>query len=330
MRTEARFPEVGERAAHYESFYLKAARPGGGQGIWIRYTVHKPPGEPPSASIWVTLFDADAAAPRATKMTLPAAQLSAPPGGYIEIGGARLEPGRACGEIGSDNGVAVSWELEFGSPAQAFRHLPSPFLYRAPLPRTKLLTPHPDVRFTGTVTVDGRPTEIDSWLGMVGHNWGSEHAERWIWMHAGEFRQAEGWFDAALGRIKVGPLTTPWIANGAIALDGEIHRLGGLDRIRSTRVGEQPTGCEFELSGAEGLKVRGRVLSEPRNFVGWVYADPAGPEHNALNCSISDMELRVERKGAETRLLECVGGAAYEIGMRERDHGIELQPFPDG
>jgi hypothetical protein len=24
------------------------------------------------------------------------------------------------------------------------------------------------------------------------------------------------------------------------------------------------------------------------------------------------------------------GAAAYELGMRERDHGIPIQPFPDG
>ena len=39
--------------------------------------------------------------------------------------------------------------------------------------------------------------------------------------------------------------------------------------------------------------MRGRVSSEPRNFVAWVYADPVGPEHNTLNCSISDLELTV-------------------------------------
>jgi hypothetical protein len=72
------------------------------------------------------------------------------------------------------------------------------------------------------------------------------------------------------------------------------------------------------------------VSSEQRNFVGWVYADPVGPEHNTVNCSISDMELTVERKGEPSRRLECVGAAAYELGMRETDHGIELQPYPDG
>ena len=114
-----------------------------------------------------------------------------------------------------------------------------------------------------------------------------------------------------------------------LVLDGVAHRLGGFDRIRSTKVEDEPTECEFELTG-KAVKVRGRVASEPHNFVAWVYADPAGPEHNTLNCSIADLELTVERKGAEPRRLESIGAAAYEIGMRETDHGIPVQPYPDG
>ena len=44
MRTEARFPGLDRGAGHYESFYMKATRPGGGRAIWIRHTVHKRPG----------------------------------------------------------------------------------------------------------------------------------------------------------------------------------------------------------------------------------------------------------------------------------------------
>jgi hypothetical protein len=107
------------------------------------------------------------------------------------------------------------------------------------------------------------------------------------------------------------------------------HRLGGFDRILSTKVAEQPTGCRFELSG-KGVKLRGRVGSEQRNFVAWVYADPKGPEHNTLNCSISDLELEVERDGRPPQRLELTGAAAYEFGTRDKDHGIPLQPYPDG
>ena len=86
MDQGARFPKVAAKAGHYESFYIKACRPGGGQGIWIRHTVHKRPGAEPNASIWFVLFDREADGPRATKVTVPAAELSAP--------GRLLDPGR--------------------------------------------------------------------------------------------------------------------------------------------------------------------------------------------------------------------------------------------
>ena len=80
MEERARFPEVAAKAGHYESFYIKACRPDGGKGVWIRHTVHKRPGAEPNASIWFCLFDRDADGPRATKVTVPAAQLSTPAG----------------------------------------------------------------------------------------------------------------------------------------------------------------------------------------------------------------------------------------------------------
>jgi hypothetical protein len=328
VRTEARFPGVGPRAGHYESFYVKATHPGGGKGVWIRHTVHKRPAGEPNASIWFTLFDAEAPGPRATKLTVPGSDLSVPEGGYIRVADAVLEPGRAHGSAASD-AMNVSWDLAFDEGPEAFHHLPYDFLYRAPLPKTKFLSPYPDVRYSGTVTVDGEEIAVDAWSGMIGHNWGSEHAERWTWIQANEFREGEGCFDAALGRIRVGPLTTPWVGNALLRIDGVSHRLGGFDRIRSTRIDDEPTECEFELAGKD-VKVRGRVSSEPRNFVAWVYADPVGPEHNTLNCSISDLELTVERKGSEPLRMESIGAAAYEIGMRETDHGIPVQPYPDG
>ena len=329
MRTEARFPRVGPGNGHYESFYIKATRPGGGQGIWIRHTVHKRPDAEPSASIWLTLFDADANGPRAAKVTYGAGDLSAPEKAFIQVDGATLEPGRAIGAIKTAD-LEASWELEFTDPNDPFFHLPYRRLYEARLPRTKFLSPYPTARFVGTLTLGGAMVDVDGWPGMIGHNWGAEHAERWAWIQAPFLAgQDDSYVDIAAGRIKIGPLTTPWVANGALKLDGEEHRLGGLDRIRSTKIGEEPTACEFELAGKD-VKVRGRVSSEPRNFVAWVYADPKGPEHNTLNCSISDLELEIERKGREPERLEVAGSAAYEIGMRPSDHGIPLQPYADG
>jgi hypothetical protein len=329
VRTQARFPDVGHDAGHYESFYIKAARPSGGLGAWIRHTVHKRPGAEPKGSVWVTLFDADADGPVATKVTVPQSELSVPDGSYIRVDGATFEPGHAEGQVATD-ALAASWDLRFEDSGEPFHHLPYGFLYRAPLPRTKFLSPHTEARWSGSLTVGGREIELDGWPGMVGHNWGAEHAERWVWIHGAGFDGgSEGWFDMAVGRVRVGPLTTPWVGNGMLSLDGERHRLGGFDRIRSTRVAESPTRCDFALAG-KGIRVSGGVSSERKNFVAWIYADPAGPEHHTLNCSISDLELTVERDARSPRRLVVTGAAAYEFGSHDTDHGVPLQPYPDG
>jgi hypothetical protein len=329
VRTEARYPQLGRKTGHYESFYIKACRPGGGLGVWIRHTVHKRPRAEPTASLWFTLFDADAAAPTAAKTTYPSTELSAGDGAYIRIDGAVLEPGRARGEVHVE-GLVASWDLSFTDHAEPLRHLPYGWMYRAPLPRTKFLSPYPNARYSGRLEVAGRGIELDGWPGMIGHNWGAEHAERWTWVQGAGFAGSDAtYLDIAAGKIRLGPWTTPWVANGVLALDGEELRLGGLDRVRSTEIVDRPTGCEFTLPGTD-LTVSGRVSAEAKDFVAWRYADPDGGEHNTLNCSIADLELTVQRQGREARRLELRGGGAYEIGMKETDHGIPVQRYADG
>ena len=341
MDDGARFPAVAAKAGHYESFYIKACLPGGGRGIWIRHTVHKRPGEEPKGAIWFTFFDSDADGPRATKVTVPAAELTAPPGEWIRVGGAEIGPGRAEGTVSTD-ALSASWKLAFGGDGEPCKYLPADWLYAAPVPRTKFVAPCPNARFDGELALDGREIEISGWPGMIGHNWGSEHAERWVWLEGTGFDGGDTWFDAGAARIKVGSWVTPWVPSGALSLDGERHRLGGIGAIRSARIDESPTGCEFVLPGKD-IVVRGRVSGPAKDFVGWVYADPQPPpdakqrrrrgrsgEHNTVNCSIADLELTVEQKGSPPRTLSLPGGAAYEFGMRETDHGIPVQPYPDG
>lgn len=327
LRSEARFPQLALAAGHYESFYLKASHPTEPVSIWIRYTVHKRPGQPPRGSLWFTLFDARADGPWAIKATTP--EVGATAGEYVHVGDARFEPGRVVGSAAAE-GRTASWELSYDSAEQPFRHLPRDLMYRAPLPRTKLLSPYPDARFSGRVVAGEREVDITGWRGMVGHNWGAQHAERWIWLHGAGFDgHDDAWFDAALGRIKVGPWTTPWVANGVLSLGGVRHRLGGLGATRRTEVSERPDGATFTLPGNE-ITVQGRVGADREDFVGWIYADPDGSEHNTVNCSVANLVLTVSRPAQPPLTLTLAGGAAYELGMRERDHGMAIQPFPDG
>ncbi len=59
-------------------------------GAWIRYTVHKRPGQPPSGSLWCTVFDASAGAPFMHKHTTT--ELTRP-GERLDRDRRRLAPG---------------------------------------------------------------------------------------------------------------------------------------------------------------------------------------------------------------------------------------------
>lgn len=312
-RAIARFPAVSRAAGHYESFYLKAARPAGGQAVWIRYTVWKSPGAEAVGSLGCTLFDASLPRPLAWKASFP--EPVSPPGEYVRVGDWRLTAGSAEGP---------SWRLTFTGKAPPFPYLQRPWMYRAPVPRTKAESLHPAVRLSGHVEVAGHRLALDGWPGMVGHNWGSEHAERWVWLHGTGFLEApEAVLDVTLGRVRVAGRTSPWIANGFVELAGRRHRLGGLQRVRDTRVAEAADWCDFVLPGS-GLAVRGRITAVPSRTVGWTYADPGGGSHDTLHSSIADLELRVG-----DRPLTAAAAATYELGLRDSDHGVPIEPYPD-
>ena len=122
----------------------------------------------------------------------------------------------------------------------------------------------PLAHFEGRLEIDDEESiEFSGWPGMIGHNWGTEHAERWVWLEGTGFADSPGtYFDAGAARVKLGSRTSPWIPSGMLMLDGEPHRLGGLGAIRSASIEEAPAVCTFVLPGKD-IVVRGRV-SRPR------------------------------------------------------------------
>ncbi len=317
----AQFPHAPRHAGMYESFYLRAVAPDRPLGVWIRYTVHKPRGDRraptlPRGSLWCTVFGAEE---RPLMYKLTTDELSVPAGGWIAVGASEFGPAHAEGACGE-----ARWSLRFASEEPELRHLAHPLLYRAPLPRTKLTSPSPAARFQGVLELAGatasspaRVIELDGWRGMVGHNWGAEHAERWIWLHGIGFAECpEAWLDVAVGRVRVAGHTTPWVANGALSVEGERHRLGGLG-ARGLLVAERPARCALSLPGAGGLVVEAHAQAPPGELAGWRYADPGGGGRDVSNCSVAALTLLVRRPGHPSLTLGTAHGAAYELGVRE-------------
>jgi len=330
MTVTPQFPHASLDSGIYESFFLRAVSPDEPVGAWIRYTVHKPPKEPAQGSLWLSVFDARAGAPFTEKHT--SVELAAPAGGWIEIGeGSRFGPGVAEGVCGP-----ARWSLRFSSDEQELRHFKQALLYRAPLPRTKLTSPAPAASFDGTIELPGRTLRLNGWRGMVGHNWGSEHAARWIWLHGVGFQEdPTAWLDVALGRVLVAGRLSPWLANGAISLNGRRLHLGGL-ATRGLRVAESAERCSLSIPGEDGLTLQAHVDTPPGSAARWRYTDPrahnpsqqtgASPsrsaasglpagEHDVVNCSVAALALNVRLRGEAARTLHTAHGAAYELGV---------------
>jgi hypothetical protein len=298
---------------HYESFYVKASHPVEPLALWIRYTVHKAPGAAPVGSLWSTFFDDRAKAPLAAKETFPAPRRHET--ASLCVGDSCISPVTASGAA-----LGHEWDLAWTGDAGPVFHLPRPWMYELRLPRTKVCSPFPEISVTGSLRVGGRDIDVDGWPGMMGHNWGTQHAERWVWLSA--WFSKGSWLDVACGRIRLGSWTTPWIANGAISLDGVRRRVGGLTTVRDTVIEDRTFECDFVLPGER--VVSGHVERAPRTTVAWIYADPDGPPHHALNCSLAAMTITVDGRTLVT------DRAVYETGVRETDHGVPVQPFGDG
>lgn len=268
--------------------------------------------------MWCTVFDAATGGPAAVKASAAAfgPRVSCGPNGFH--GDARAR------------GRMAEWDLAVSGGSE-LRHLRPAVLYRAPLPKTKVLAPVPDGVASGRVVVDGVVVDVVGWRATVGHNWGREHAERWVWLHAAGFDdEPEAWLDLVLARMRVRGALTPWIANGALFFRGHRFRLGGLGHIPGVRVIAAPGRVEAIVPG-QRVEIRVAAHANLEQTVAFEYAG-VGPERDVrtvLHAGLAGVRLGVRRPSRSSAELATLAGGAYELGGRDLDHSVPLQPYPD-
>jgi hypothetical protein len=227
----------------------------------------------------------------------------------------------------------ASWDLTLATDEAPLRPLRPAVLYRLPVPRTKLEAPAPDAVASGRVVLDGRVLDVVGWRATAGHNWGAEHAHRWVWLHAANFEdEPEAWLELTLARIRIGRATSPWIANGVLSLRRERLRLGGLNHIPGVRVAAGPGRLEAIVPG-ERADVRVAVLADLGQIAAFRYAgvgaDPAAGEREVLHAGLAEVRLNVRRRGRPSLELATAAGGAYELGGATFTDAVPLQPYPD-
>jgi len=339
----------------YDSWFLSArdAEPGRPpRALWIRHTSGV---SPVTDALCCTVFDPDAGAPAVVWQEMPremgvrrggprdvgepgGPRVFADPGGPRDVadgprdvarpggprdfadgpGGPRVfaGPHGFRGEVRA-RGRMAGWDLTV-TGAPPLRHLRPAALYRLPLPRTKLEAPVPDGTARGHVVVDGAVLDVVGWRATVGHNWGAEHAERWVWLHAAGFEdEPDAWLELAIARVRVGGALSPWIASGAVAFAGQRFRLGGLGHVAGVRVIARPGRLEAIVPGKR-VTVRVAAHADLNQTAELRYAgvgaDPARGERDVLHAGIADVRLGIRRPGRSSAELAAPAGGAYEFG----------------
>ncbi|MGE4426546.1 MAG: hypothetical protein AB7G37_08860 [Solirubrobacteraceae bacterium] len=321
---------------------LRAPAHDGTGSAWI--SVGDDPGDPGVASPAHDAGDASRGSSVVrvgiTGGTPPSGASAGPPAAAGERGmdGSSLGPDGTVGAISmSDERPGARWDLTFAGGGEPLAHLPFPGLYGSPLPRTKPTSPRPEWRISGTVAVGGVTVTLDDAPGVLGHNWGSEHAHRWLWLHGTGFDAApDTWIDVAMARVRVGSgrasLTLPWAAVGALSLHGRRIPLGLSARRRPGRVRHwSPGRTVVELPAADG-HVEVEHHTPPEQMVAWIYADAAGGEdHHALNGSRTAVRVTwVPRRGAPVTVEAPFGGVLEQGIPADEPHPVPVLPFADG
>jgi hypothetical protein len=300
----------------YESWFVSARDPAAPRALWIRHTTLRPAGGPASAALWCTVVDQG---------------LSRRPVVVKEVGGA-FPPGAAAGPGQFRGAVAMAgqaarWDLAITGGPPSLRPLRPAMLYRAPLPRTKLEASVPDGLVTGVLDVDGHQVGVDRWRGTVGHNWGAEHADCWVWVHAAGFGAGpQAWLELVLARIRVGPARSPWTAMGALGLGGELIPLGGLGRRPAVSAGPGRLTAGIPAPRA---RLDLAVSTSEDDAVAVTYADPRGGIRVVRHAARAAVELTFRRRGHSDLTLSGTCGA-YEYGTSQDLPGIVPRPLPDG
>ncbi len=301
-----RAPAAPRDAPLYESHYLTAADPGGGRAVWLRYTALKERGEEPRGTLWCTYFTADGA-PHARRTATPETLTSPAPNRWAEVGDAWIGPGAASGGLAD-----CSWAVTWRGNGKPLAYLPSERLYDRRLPRSNGAAIVPDATFAGSLEIAGSSVDVAGWRGMVGHNWGADHADRWIWLHVPGLgsRDPAGWLDLILVRVRLGRTLSPWLPAGALALDGAVRRVRATETVRGVRVVVEPERVAIALPrwSRRGLAVE--VDLPASRTVQWDYSSPGGGGRRVRNCSVAAGTVRV----GSAAPVALRGTVAVEVG----------------
>lgn len=288
----------GSRRGFYEVYFLKLNDRASRTACWLRYTLLSPRPDvgPPRAELWGIFFDAaDPAGHFALKRSLPVDRLRWDSNRFrLSLGEAELRQTGCAGEIAdAERGHRLAWGLSFDSASEALFHWPLEQMYTLALPKTKMVSPHPDARFTGWIQADGRRIELAGAPGQQTHMWGSQHGLRWCWGHCDAFDEdPEAVWEGLDAQVPLGPWASPHLKLFFLRFQGRWHKFNRPRMLLRNRSQYELGRWSFEAFNQE-LRLAGTIECELSDLLGVTYQDPDGRLLWCNNSKLATAHLEV-------------------------------------
>ncbi len=308
---------------HVESYFWRANDPRRPRALWLKATLLAPRSGPPVAEAWGVWFDGETGRTLAHRETRPLSQgmFPAADSGRIDVAGCTfsLSPtGSAAGELKGSRG-SLSWRLGWtreptavGEPLSLY---PNRLLLEGPFPRSKLLTPLPALRFSGSVEAFGETVDVASWVGMQGHNWGREHPWEYAWgqcLFPGASGELEAMVEGFTGRLRLAGRTTPAMSALVIRRGARTYRFDRIFDLWRQRAELSERRWLLSLRGADGAaELTMDAGSQPIACLG--YRNPDGRLSYCLNTKLARVRLWMKPAGEGPFEYESAHGGALEF-----------------
>jgi hypothetical protein len=331
----------GKQPGFYEVYFVEVQDAAHETGLWVRYTLRSPlrTTEPAVAEAWAVYFDRrDPKHNTALKHTIPFSDAHIERAHLLfSVAGCQLTHSGCRGAIEKD-GNRIEWDLTWEERSR-FVHFPFERMYSSAFPKTKVLSPHFDLRARGYYARNGERRVLQDAPGQQSHLWGTRHAHRWIWAHSNTFNEdKEAVFEGLSAEVKLGPIKTPRLTLFALryrGVDYVFNQARDLLRKNESRTdakilpdGYFPVARWIVGGGNDQIRFRGELWSDLSHYIGARYTDPDG---SGLVCSHSKVaNARLEillRDGSAWRVadkLTSEGATALEFVGREPDPRVPI------
>jgi len=322
----------GRSAPHYEVWFLTLNHRASQRGFWFRYTIESPTGSGhgSKAAVWAAAFArSKTAGSLGIKQEFPADQFSFDGREQfcLRVADCEFNPSRAAGRVMA-GGRTMEWDLCFKPGEKTYYHV-TPAIARVIRPSSFVCSPNLDVRFTGTVSVDGEEVLISDEPGCQSHLWGRKHVDEWVWVHSNAFESHAGTvFEGIAARPRRAGRVLPPIYSLLLRHRGEEHRF---IRLRLAAQWKRNLGMGYWSFSAMNtrLYVEGVAQCRLRDMLQARYLDPDGEPLYCINSEVANLKIRLFRRsrGLHWRHVETIqsrAAAHLEHAARAVDPHVQM------